>query len=150
MSKRVRFAALVIVVALVTLCADGQVQPPASSDTTVARLEQVRTFAMTGVGIGGMRSQGERDLVAILLQPKARAQEQLEDVYAHGSMAAKAYALVGMRQLNPDLFQELAAALSGSGEIVGTRSGCLFSGAKLKDVVRSIAAGSYTNRLPAR
>ena len=113
-------------------------------------IEKSSVFAFGGVGFAGKTSQGEVDFRAIDSQPAAVALENFKRVYAGGDVAAKSYALVGIRQLDGKRFNELLQSLQDSPEKVLTMQGCILERRNLLDVARSIASGSYDGYLKSR
>lgn len=98
-------------------------------DEVVQRLAKVEIFAFGGVGYAGTTSAGEKDYKAILSRPTAL--EDFEQLYSSGNIMAKAYALVGIRKLNPAGFRVLAGLLRNSKQEVTTEHGCVVSRASL-------------------
>ncbi|HEY8996264.1 MAG TPA: hypothetical protein VIM60_00115 [Edaphobacter sp.] len=117
-------------------------EPLVRTRVTVQHLAKVHQFAIGGVGFAGQTSPGEKDFRVILQDAEAAA--AFDDLFAHGNNEAKAYALLGLHQLNPSRFQELYASLSNSGEELETMQGCIISKAKLKEVARQISEGGFS------
>ena len=134
-----------VAVLLVALCgvAHGQATPSAAAQ----RLSKVGLFAFGGVGFAGTTSEGEKDFRIVLSQPAADALASLEVVYAHGTPAAKSYALVGMRKLDERRFKELVQPLESSHEKVASMAGCILQFRPLGEIARAIDSGSYDSRL---
>ena len=86
----------ILVVAAMLLGTVAQSAKPA--DEAVERLVKVEIFAFGGVGYAGTISPGEKDYKAILSRPTALA--NFEHLYSSGNAMAKAYALVGIHNLN--------------------------------------------------
>jgi hypothetical protein len=116
-------------------------QPPA--DATFERLAKVSTFAFGGVGFAGTISEGEKDYDAI--RARATALADFERLYETGNTMAKAYALVGIHELDAKGFKVLADAERGSAEKIDTMQGCIVSHETFGDVVKQIEAGRYSH-----
>jgi hypothetical protein len=112
------------------------------SDSTFERITKVDRFAFGGIGYGRITSQGEKDYKVILSRPSAIA--DFERLLSVGNPQAKAYALVGIRALNPSRFQELSPSLQDSKEKVVTQRGCLGYTESLGTLVKSIEAVDYS------
>jgi hypothetical protein len=138
-----RTAALLLAI----LCNAGYAQNPLAA---VKSISNTGIFAFGGVGFAGKTSQGEIDFRVIESQPPTVALEEFEKVYATGDAAAKSYALVGIRQLDRNRFNELLRSLQDSEQKVMTMQGCILQKQKLADVAKSIDAGSYDGYLQAR
>ena len=106
------------------------------SNQALIRLVSVDRFAFGGIGFTGLESQGEADYDAILSRPSALA--EFETIYLVGNSQAKAYALVGLHQLNLDRYRELAEPLRHSTELVLRQRGCLVWGETMAAVIRQI------------
>lgn len=119
----------------------GAAHSQASPDETVDRLAKVDVFAFGPVGYAGIISQGEKDYLSI--QSRHSAAEDFERLFKIGNPAAKCYALVALRWLNPRRFAELAASLHNSEEKVTIAEGCLISHERLSKLVAGIETGSY-------
>ena len=117
------------------------VQTTGPFEAAFNRLVKVERFAFGGIGRGGTISQGQKDYEIILSRPSALA--DLERLYAAGNPQAKAYALVGIRKINPERFKQLAQPLRDSQEKVVTMSGCIISHETFAGVIRNIESGNY-------
>jgi hypothetical protein len=117
-------------------------QSAQSVDTAFERLAKVGIFAFGGIGYAGVTSSGEKDYRAILARPSAMA--DFEKLYLSSSPQAKCYALVGIRKLNPQRFEELTESLRGSKEKVTTMHGCIVSSEPLGAVIKQIESGEYS------
>ena len=129
---------------LVTLCLviAGAARSAESSNTAVDRLAKVDLFAFGGVGFAGVISPGEKDYKLVLSSPSAET--DFERLLASGNPQAKCYALVGIRQLNPEKFKTLSAPLHSSKEQVSTMRGCILSHQTMAALIERIEAGSYS------
>ncbi len=128
-----------IIAALLLTVAVAQAAEP--FETTFNRLVKVEHFAFGGTGFAGQISQGQKDYELILSRPSALA--DFERLYTVGNPQAKAYALVGIRKINPERFQQLAQPLRGSQEKVVTMGGCIVSHEVFAGVIRNIESGNY-------
>jgi hypothetical protein len=120
-----------------------------SDDPVLARLAKVVQFAFGGTGYAGIISQGERDFRRIQIRSSAKA--DFEKLLAVGNPQAKAYALVGLRQLDAKRFKQLSASLRDSTEEVVTQHGCIIGRESLGGILKNIDAGvfvMYTRVVP--
>jgi hypothetical protein len=108
-----------------------------SPDDAIKRLASIDVFAFGGIGFAGVISKGETDYKFVLSQPPAVAVAAFEQLYAHGNPQGKAYALAGLKKLDPDRFHELISSIDLSKEKVITMHGCILS----REYLRAIAAG---------
>lgn len=113
-----------------------------SPDPTIGRLAKVEQFAFGPTGYAGVISVSEKDYMAILSRPSALA--DFEKLLSLGNPQAKAYALVGIRTLNPSRFKELFTLLKDSKEEVAEQRGCIISNESLGIVLKHIGAGEYS------
>ena len=116
-------------------------QPQKPADQALEHLAKIDRFAFGGVGYAGTTSEGEKDYNLILAGPSAEA--DFEKLYSIGNLQAKCYALVGLRKLDRERFEELATSLQTSTRDVLTQSGCLVFPQPLRLIVDSIRAGVY-------
>ncbi len=130
---------------LAILCSVGHAQSPL--EAAVQSISQTGVFAFGGVGFVGKTSQGEIDFRIIESQPAKAALENFEEIYANGDAAAKSYALVGIRQLDKERFDELFQSLQGSQEKVFTMQGCVMERRNLADIAKSNQCGKL-RRIP--
>lgn len=127
-----------IVLTVLLLAASAQAQQPA--DVVIERLAGVHHFAFGGVGIAGTTSPGERDYKVVLARSSAMA--DFKRLFSIGNPQAKAYALVGIRTLNPRRYRELSRKFYDSKENVSTMRGCLISTESVASVLKQIEDGS--------
>jgi hypothetical protein len=128
-----------ILIALL-LCA-GKVSANDSSDPLLDHFARISVFAFGPVGYAGVISQGERDFRRIRSRPSARG--DFENLLAVGNRQAKAYALVGLRELDPKSFKKLASSLGRSTEDVVGETGCIGSHQPLRSVIKRITADEF-------
>ena len=141
----------IVALMLISLCFAARAQDAATA--LVAHLTSTPFFAFGGVGYAGVVSQGEIDFHLLMSQPRPVAQESFGTIYATGNAESKAYALAGIRELDPQEFERLFALLSHSNEKISTMVGCLVEKRSLIDVAGELKAGKYDywiKRPPAR
>jgi hypothetical protein len=109
----------------------------------IERLSRVDVFAFGGVGFGGVTSQGEIDFRFVFSLPSAVASNAFEKLYVTGNPQGKAYALFGIRKINPSRFKEILASASKSAEYVAVMRGCIVTNETLPDVVKQIDNGKF-------
>jgi hypothetical protein len=108
-------------------------------DQAFERLAKVGLFAFGRVGFVGTISTGEKDYKVILSRPTALA--DFERLYSSGNAMAKAYALLGIRDVNPERFRALAEPMRNSKEQVTTMHGCIMSRESFGAIVMQIESG---------
>jgi hypothetical protein len=136
MSKRI-FSSLLLAAATALPAIASQPQ----AESAIARLSNVHTFAIGGVGFAGTTSEGEKNFLIIAADP--RAMEDFENLYRHGNAQARAYALLGIYTIDPARFHALSAPLSTSQEKIATMRGCIMSTQPLNAVVKEIGDGAF-------
>ncbi len=104
-------------------------------------------FAFGGVGYAGQTSKGEIDFHVLLAQPTEVALRSFEKLYATGNTEAKAYALAGIRELNPEEFNQLVESAQGSKQQVTTMEGCLVTDRMLTEIAADLKSGIYDDRI---
>jgi len=77
----------------------------------------------------------------LVSQPSPVAFQALERLYAMGDPEGRAYALAGLKKLNPDRFKELFAAAEDSTESVVVMHGCFASTTSLGTIACKIDWG---------
>ncbi|HEY2040346.1 MAG TPA: hypothetical protein VGG95_11810 [Edaphobacter sp.] len=118
--------------------------PPLAAE----RLTNIQLFALGGIGFAGKTSDGETAFKVVMGEPRQEALQTLEKVFANGSVAAKSYALVGIRALAPERFDTLYQTVSHSQKKVQTMSGCIASTRPLREIADEIRSGAYDRKLP--
>jgi hypothetical protein len=113
-------------------------------DNAVQSLSTVRVFAFGGVGFAGVTSKGETNLRYLISEPDPVALRALELVYATGTPEARAYALAGLKELNPKRFKELLAASEDSTESVAVMRGCIGSAETIGSIAKKVDRGDYS------
>ena len=130
-SRKWLLTALMLLSSTATLADD-------SVSSAIKRLSTVESFAFGGVGYAGVISKGEIDFKFILAQPQSTALDAFETLYRTGNPQSKAYALAGIKQLNPARFREILGSLENSGEEVQVMRGCIVSQESLLAVAKQI------------
>jgi hypothetical protein len=130
---------------LVVVC--GVVHAQSTPPIALEHLSKVGMFAFGGVGFAGMTSEGEKDLRVLLSQPAPDALGSLETVYAQGTLAAKGYAVAGIRTLDEKRSKELIKPLESSQQRVLTMHGCIIESTTMAIIATSIDSGNYDTRL---
>ncbi len=113
-------------------------------DDIVQNLSTVRVFAFGGVGFAGATSKGETNLRYLISEPDTVGLQALELVYSTGTPEARAYALAGLKKLNPKRFKELLAATAESKERVAVMHGCIGSTETMASIARKVDRGDYS------
>jgi len=108
-----------------------------AADAAVKRLSSVGLYALGGVGFAGAITQGTRDYRMLLAQPKPVAEAAFERLYVSGNAQARAYALTGMKKVNPARFKEMLVSAEDSTAMVNTARGCILS----REPLMAIAMG---------
>jgi hypothetical protein len=124
------------------LCLTSTTKAAENRDAIVNRLANVEVFAFGGVGFTGAISPGEKDYRLLRSQPAAEA--DFERLFTIGNSQAKCYALVGLRQLNPEKFKTFSASLRPSKVEVSTMHGCIMRHERMAALVERIQAGDDT------
>ena len=111
------------------------------------RLTTIELFAFGGIGFAGKTSEGEKAFRVVMEKPRDEALPAMEAIFANGSVAAKSYALVGIRKLAPQRFETLYQSVAHSQEKVPTMSGCIARTMTLQEVANEIRSGAYDRNL---
>src|SRR3569833_237236 len=107
-----RVSVILFMWAAVLFAAQTPAEKPITPDHALDRLNEANVFAFGGIGFGGTISEGETAFRALLA--RSSAGRDFEAAFLRGTPQAKAYALVGLRALNPNRFAELASSLQAS------------------------------------
>ena len=136
-----------VAVQLLVGIALGLPTPPvlAASASAVQRAER---FAIGGTGFGGVMSQGERALRAVLAQPNAA--ERLESMLPSASDAGRLYILLGLRLRDRTAYQRALASCSQRRTQVETMRGCIIGQESFRSLVREIDRGGYDDLMKRR
>lgn len=114
------------------------------SNDALIDLAAAPRFAFGGIGFAGLTSDGETAYQTIMSRPSALA--EFETLFLVGNPQGKAYALVGIRALNPARYRDLAQPLRGSRERVLTQQGCLVQIESLGAILDHIDGNRYIGR----
>jgi hypothetical protein len=138
----VRFGLICVISLLYLLSGSGnRAHGLEKLDPVLGRMAKLELFAFGGVGFAMSISDGETDFGGLLSRPSAAA--DFQRLFAAGNAQAKCYALVGLRQLNRQRFEALAASLRLSKSPVATAHSCLMFSVPMSEIVARIQAGSY-------
>ena len=129
----------IFVATLVAAATANGGEPP---ESPFQQLTHVQYFAVGGTGEGGDISAGEKNFHLLLAEPSALA--EFERLYSVGNLQAKAYALVGIRQLNHARFNQMSHSLRNSKDLVNVQSGCKSFDVPFGELLKSIASGRYS------
>ncbi|HWG19801.1 MAG TPA: hypothetical protein VG225_04660 [Terracidiphilus sp.] len=130
---------MALVLAVFSVAGRGQ-------DVAASALKHIATtpyFAFGGVGYAGITSQGETDFRVLITQPRAIALQSFEKLYETGNGESKAYALAGIRELNPGEFDQMLSSLLHSTEKISTMEGCIVEQQSLAHVGANLKSGRY-------
>ena len=114
----------------------------AASETA---LRKTTTFALGGVGFGGVMSEGERTLREILKESDAA--RRLESVLPDASAAGQLYALLGLRLRDRAAYQRALDKYRTNDAKVQTMRGCIVRQESFRDLVKQIEQGDYDSSL---
>ena len=131
-----------LVVGFIAAAMGYWVQAQRQVNDAYAMLKTEDAFVIGGVGITSRESFGEEQYDVILRQPRKRALGLFEGVYASGTTAAKAYALLGIHRLDKARFAELQRR-GVSDAMVEEERGCLEYDKPLTQVAEEISGGVY-------
>ena len=106
-----------------------------------ATLRKASSFAMGGVGAGGVMSQGERALRDVL--KKSDAVARLERMLPQASPAGQLYALLGLRARDRNAYQQALMKYGQSDAIVKTMRGCILGQESFAALVNQIDHGDH-------
>ncbi len=115
--------------------------------SALKRMTDTPYFAFGGVGRAGQTSKGEIDFHVLMAQPTEAALRSFEKLYATGNAEAKAYALAGIRELNPEEFNQLVESIQNSSQQVTTMGGCIVRHRLLTEIAADLKSGTYDDRM---
>ena len=101
-----------------------------------SRIRSAGQFAIGGVGITGVTSQGE--LAMRMIRDSPLGEERLRRLLGESSPAGQMYALFALRQLNPPDYSALAEPFRRRSTSVPTISGCFVYTQRMSEAVRWI------------
>ena len=117
-------------------------------DSALRRLSQSGLFAFGPVGYPGHITVEERSYWFLVKLAPSLALPTFERIYAGGTPEAKAYALCGMRRLNPERFKELLVEVRSSKLTVEVARGCIGSQEPLPELAKEIERGEFIFLFP--
>jgi hypothetical protein len=118
----------------------------ATSQTSAARnLAAAKSFALGGVGVAGLTSEGERNLRAVLEMPDAS--QQLQAALAHATPAGKLYILVGLRRCDRAAYQKVLDSLARPTDDVEVARGCMISKEPFRQLLSQVQDGRFDDYL---
>lgn len=108
-------------------------------------LRKTTTFALGGVGIAGIMSEGERTLREILKESDAA--RRLEGVLPDAAPAGQLYALLGLRLRDRAAYERALEKYRANGAKVPTMRGCILQREPFGKLVNEIERGDYDSFL---
>jgi len=117
----------------------------ASAVDADSTLRKITSFALGGVGVTGVMSEGERALREVLKQSDAVA--RLESSLPHASAAGQLYALLGLRTRDREVYQRALARYGQRDASVQTMRGCILQTEAFVVLVKQIDHGDYDSSL---
>jgi hypothetical protein len=108
-------------------------------------LRKTATFALGGVGVAGIMSEGERTLREILKEPDAT--RRLENVLPEAPPAGQLYALLGLRLRDREAYQRALEKHRANDAKVQTMRGCILQRESFRELVKQIERGDYDSFL---
>jgi hypothetical protein len=139
----VRVSVTLFMYAAVLFAAETPAEKRIIPDPVLDRLSKTDVFAFGGIGFAGSVSEGETAFRTLLAGSSAG--RDFEAAFVRGTPQAKAYALVGLREVNPNRFADLAGSLQTSRIEVQTMQGCLMYKLPMWKLVQRIKAGEYSS-----
>jgi len=110
-----------------------------------ATLQKTGMFALGGIGVAGMMSEGERALRKMLKEQDGTA--RLEKLVLSGSPAGKLYALLGLRIRDRAAYERALEKCRTLDAKVETARGCILQQESFRDLLKGIERGQYDNFL---
>ena len=118
----------------------------ATSENSAARdLAAAKSFAFGGVGVAGLKSEGERNLRAVLERPDAS--RQLQAALSHSTPAGELYIVVGLRRCDRVAYQKIFASLPRPNADVEVARGCMISREPFRQLLSQIQNGQFDDYL---
>lgn len=148
-----RTIALIITITLMMVSLEAAAQPfrlpdpptPPTPQQAYEQLLAVRSFTFGGVYIGGEGSPGER--ACRIIARSTNALTLFSAAFTNGNAQAKCYALCGIRQFSPAMFDSYAKSLRIANPIVDTTRTDAIHREAATNVIARIASGSYDSYL---
>ena len=109
-------------------------------------LRKQGTFALGGVGVAGVMSQGERTLREILKESDAAV--RLESMLRDASPAGRLYALLGLRRRDRAAYERALEKYRANDAKVPTMRGCILQRESFHELVKQIERGEYDSFWP--
>src|SRR6266513_5989726 len=116
-----------------------------SENSAVRDLAAAKSFAFGGVGVAVLRSEGERNLRAVLERPDAS--RQLQTALAHATPAGTLYILVGLRRCDRAAYQKIFGSLARPSDDVEVVRGCMISKEPFGQILSQIQDGRFDDYL---
>ncbi|MFL6447370.1 MAG: hypothetical protein ACJ746_06725 [Bryobacteraceae bacterium] len=138
-----RVSVILFMCAAAFFAAEAPAEKPITPDHALDRLTKAYVFGFGGIGFAGTIPEGEIAFRALLA--RSSAARDFEAAFVRGTPQAKAYALVGLREVNSNRFAELAGSLQASSIEVQTMQGCLMNKLPMSKLVERIKAGEYSS-----
>ena len=116
-----------------------------SGNTAARDLAAAKSFAFGGVGAAGLKSEGERNLRAVLERPNAS--QQLQAALSHATPAGELYILVGLRRCDRAAYQKIFGSLARPNDNVEVARGCMISREPFRQLLSQIQDGRFDDYL---
>ncbi len=118
----------------------------ATSESTTARdLGAAKCFALGGIGVDGLMSDGERKLRAVL--ERADASQQLQTALTHATLEGELYILVGLRRCDRTAYHKIFGSLPRPDSDVELARGCIISREPFRQLLSQIHDGRFDDFL---
>jgi len=118
----------------------------AASENSAARdVAAAKSFALGGIGVAGLMSEGERNLRAVLERPDAA--QQLQTALSHATPAGKLYILVGLRRCDRAAYQKVFDSLARPNDDVEVARGCMISREPFRQLLSEVQDGRFDDYL---
>ena len=122
------------------------VSAAAASDSSAAHdLAAAKSFALGGIGVAGLMSEGERNLRGVL--ERTDASQQLQGALAHATPAGKLYILVGLRRCDRAAYQKIFDSMGRPNDEVEVARGCMISKEPFRQLLSQIQDGRFDDYL---
>jgi hypothetical protein len=131
-----------LIFGLIAFVASAAEHPKEYYDPDVQRLIKVERFAFGPVGFDQTISDGEKAFGAIV--QKAEAVRYVLQVFDHGTVEARCYALVALREYSPQLFSDsVDIFLNTAPAAIAVQEGTIVSPVTPQKVLENIRRGLY-------
>jgi hypothetical protein len=108
-------------------------------------LAGAKSFALGGVRVAGLMSEGERNLRAIL--QRSDASQQLQAALGYATLAGKLYILVGLRRCDLTAYQKIFGSLARPDRDAEVARGCMISREPFRQLLSQIHDGRFDDFL---